>query len=212
MVYEKLLRFEEIIFDSLRYYRRHRQRKNGILLQHNPKSNPLALMAASRQIYDEARRMFYGSNTFMFTHTGLLSIFMTGIGPENVKLLRKVRCRNPDERDGEGGKYEDMLDHVRSRLSQVGCEAKMFTEERQGESTQAGVTMCTCSICYGIHYYTDYDYDYYESTVRLDKADSLAPRVRTSLCVVLRQDTTKPQQTNRYWKVTYETCRRSEIE
>ena len=58
MVYRLLLCFKEVNFGT--YLRRTdvESRGNGLWLQHNPDKNLLAIMSVSRQLYDEARRIF----------------------------------------------------------------------------------------------------------------------------------------------------------
>ncbi|OOF98136.1 hypothetical protein ASPCADRAFT_128311 [Aspergillus carbonarius ITEM 5010] len=63
----------------------------NIYLQHNPICHPLALLITNRQIYNEARQIFYAYNTFVFLATDFLPIFLMGIGRHNAELLRLVR-------------------------------------------------------------------------------------------------------------------------
>jgi hypothetical protein len=47
-------------------------------------------MPVSRQVYNEARGVFYTLNKFTFKSPTVLSVFLIGIGPRNVMLLRSV--------------------------------------------------------------------------------------------------------------------------
>lgn len=94
MVYELVLCFKEIEFQKEIRTVFVESRRNGIWLQRNPRKNLLALLAVSRQIYDEARRVFYGRNTFTFRAKDGIPTFLIGIGRENAVLLRSLRWKN----------------------------------------------------------------------------------------------------------------------
>ncbi|CAI7643409.1 unnamed protein product [Penicillium palitans] len=51
---------------------------------------PWRIMPVSRQVYNEARDVFYTLNKFTFSSPAVLSVFLIGIGPRNVMLLRSV--------------------------------------------------------------------------------------------------------------------------
>lgn len=62
---------------------------NGI-----PLPNPLAIMLVNRQIYREARHMFYSQNAFYFTYLYTLSLFLMRIGFDSAQCLRSIYLRN----------------------------------------------------------------------------------------------------------------------
>jgi hypothetical protein len=112
MVYEFAL-----VFDSIEVGAFHlstnkivEPNEQGILLQHNPKHNLLSLLAVNRQIYEEAKRVFYGHNSFVFHGPNALLIFLFGIGPTNCQLLRSIQTTSPELRGG------DLIDAIRSCL------------------------------------------------------------------------------------------------
>ncbi|KAE8147618.1 hypothetical protein BDV25DRAFT_159920 [Aspergillus avenaceus] len=80
----------------------------GVWLQRNHPGNPLALLAVNRQVYLEARRVFYHCNTFHFRSQECLSIFLIGIGRENASHLQSV------EWEHENGLCENYIDIIKS--------------------------------------------------------------------------------------------------
>ncbi|PYI06447.1 hypothetical protein BO78DRAFT_418620 [Aspergillus sclerotiicarbonarius CBS 121057] len=72
--------------------------------QYNPRRNPLALLIASRQVYEEARRVFYPYNTFVFYYSNYVPIFLVGIGCHNARLLRTLRWYVGPERQNKNQK------------------------------------------------------------------------------------------------------------
>ncbi|PWY87338.1 hypothetical protein BO94DRAFT_585886 [Aspergillus sclerotioniger CBS 115572] len=84
----------------------------NIYLQHNPISNPLAILITNRQIYNEARQVLYSRNTFVFLATDFLPIFLVGIGRHNAELLRSVRWRRTalPQGDNQIGMIQPWLD------------------------------------------------------------------------------------------------------
>lgn len=129
MVYKCLLCFEEINFGKYLHRSNVQPHRSGLWLQHNPTNNPLAIMAVNRQVYDEARRTFYGFNMFTFESFDGLPVFLIGIGPENAMLLRAVRCKN------EENEYEEKVNGIRSCLMQaIPCQKP--TEDLQIKSTE----------------------------------------------------------------------------
>ncbi|KAJ5179570.1 hypothetical protein N7492_002780 [Penicillium capsulatum] len=91
MIYEHLLRFDNVY---LSYIRKDLQepRYGGRWLQYNPAFNALAILSTSLQIYNEARWVFYGFNTFIFDRMSTIPIFLVGIGAHNALRLRSVKC------------------------------------------------------------------------------------------------------------------------
>ncbi|KAI2732782.1 hypothetical protein DTO012A8_10183 [Penicillium roqueforti] len=89
IIYKFLLSFDEIYIEKRVRDRDVDPHRSGTWMQHNPINNPLAIMSVSRQIYDEARRTFYGLNTFTFGSFYGLPVFLIGIGAENAMLLRQ---------------------------------------------------------------------------------------------------------------------------
>ena len=95
MVYDLLLRFEKV---RIGYYIRRdliEPRNDGIMLQHNPEKNFLAIMVTNRQLYHETRSVFYGTNTFTFISIQNMAIFLMGIGPSNAMLFKRLMCETP---------------------------------------------------------------------------------------------------------------------
>ncbi|GKZ24684.1 hypothetical protein AbraIFM66951_003495 [Aspergillus brasiliensis] len=113
MVYRLLLGFKEVNFGT--YLRRTEvePRRNGLWLQHNPDNNPLTIMSVSRQLYDEARRIFYAENRYSFESIDTLPVFLVGIGMSNAMLLRSVSCKESLE------KFQDYTGHIQSCLRQA---------------------------------------------------------------------------------------------
>ncbi|KAF7597194.1 hypothetical protein BBP40_009534 [Aspergillus hancockii] len=107
MIYKATLCFTKIKFHETT----HKSLVNpirGVWLQHNPSRNTLALLAVSRQVYHEARRVFYRYNTFVFRVKEALPVFLIGIGRENACLLQSVKWRR------DGGLYENHIDIIKS--------------------------------------------------------------------------------------------------
>jgi hypothetical protein len=67
-------------------------------------------MSTGRQIYDEARRIFYSRNNFRFTNFDIVPVFIAGIGADNAKLLRSVSWEN------DKSEYQDYTDDIQSWL------------------------------------------------------------------------------------------------
>ena len=87
--------------------------RNGYWLQRNPHHNPPTPLTVSRQLYHEARWVFYGLNTFAFGGVEALVVFLIGIGRRNAMLLRSVSW-------GADCLYENRADILRSCLAQEG--------------------------------------------------------------------------------------------
>ena len=68
--------------------------RQGVWLQRNPENNLLALLAISNLIYDEARRVLYSLNSFIFRVPEQILVFLIGIGRDNAALLQSVRWMN----------------------------------------------------------------------------------------------------------------------
>ncbi|KAJ5130204.1 uncharacterized protein N7515_006243 [Penicillium bovifimosum] len=90
LIYQHLFCYEEIQFEYSIGHGYVDPRRDGLWLQRNPPNNLMAIMPVSRKVYNEAREVFYTRNKFMFESVGGLSVFLVGIGPRNVKLLRSV--------------------------------------------------------------------------------------------------------------------------
>ncbi|GAB1203716.1 hypothetical protein APSETT445_002353 [Aspergillus pseudonomiae] len=85
--------------------------RQGFWLQHNPKNNLLTLLAVSRQVYDEARRVLYSLNSFIFEVADQIPVFLIGIGRENAAFLQSVRWMN-------GPRHaENQIDSIRQCLT-----------------------------------------------------------------------------------------------
>lgn len=91
MVYELVLSFGNIFLSDVRKFFQE-PRPDGRWLQHNPEANTLAILSTSRQVYHEARSVFYGFNTFIFEQMATIPIFLVGIGAQNTMCLRSVKC------------------------------------------------------------------------------------------------------------------------
>ncbi|GAD93012.1 hypothetical protein AOR_1_648174 [Paecilomyces variotii No. 5] len=76
-------------------------------LQYDPCWNALSLLAVNRQIYDEARRIFYAFNSFRFARKDDIPIFLIAIGQKNAELLRSLQWQ-------KDGTYEERVAIVRS--------------------------------------------------------------------------------------------------
>ena len=68
--------------------------RQGVWLQRNPENNLLALLAVSNLVYDEARRVLYSLNSFIFRVSEQILVFLIGIGRDNAALLQSVRWMN----------------------------------------------------------------------------------------------------------------------
>ena len=110
-IYQYLLCFEEIEIGSRLDDKNVDPRRDGLWLQHNPPSNPLAIMPVSRQLYNEAREVFYGLNKFTFESFAVLPVFLIGIGPKNAMLLRSVWQKK------DQNQWENIIDNIRQCLS-----------------------------------------------------------------------------------------------
>lgn len=111
MVYQFLIGYDEILFDKRLDNRNVDPRRDGLWLQHNPRNNPLAIMPVSRQVYNEAREVFYSLNKFSFESSAALSVFLIGIGPRNAMVLRSVWQKN------EQHHWENVTPIIRQCLS-----------------------------------------------------------------------------------------------
>lgn len=123
MVYEMALCYPGIQFFSTEEDKPS-ARKGKFYFQHNTDHNPLALLIASRGIYEEARGIFYGKNEFLFSHIDALPVFLIGIGPENANLLRSVRWWGAAER-----RYDNQLDSIRPYIR--GIAGQYSTKDNQ---------------------------------------------------------------------------------
>lgn len=88
MVYEYFLCFQQVEMLEVKtaYWGPPRHiPNNGV-----PSPNPLAIMLVNRQIYREARHMFYSQNAFYFTYLSTLSLFLMRIGFDSAQCLRSV--------------------------------------------------------------------------------------------------------------------------
>ncbi|OGM50631.1 hypothetical protein ABOM_000668 [Aspergillus bombycis] len=86
--------------------------RQGFWLQHNPKNNLLTLLAVNRQVYNEARRVLYGLNSFIFQAPDTIPVFLIGIGQENAELLQSVRWMSGPQH------CENQIDSIQRYLTQ----------------------------------------------------------------------------------------------
>ncbi|RAQ46978.1 hypothetical protein AFGD_011252 [Aspergillus flavus] len=91
MVYKFVLCFGKITFGERMLTSSVYPNRQGKWLQHNPKNNLLALLAVNHQVYDEARRVLYSLNSFIFEMRNKIPVFLIGIGRDNAALLQSVR-------------------------------------------------------------------------------------------------------------------------
>ena len=96
-----------------------------ITLQHNLRSNLLAIMSTGRQIYDEARRTFYSRNNFRFKYFDVVPVFIAGIGSDNAKLLRSVSWWN------DKYEYQNYTDDIQSWLMHADLSGQIPSLELQ---------------------------------------------------------------------------------
>lgn len=94
MIYERVLCFSTIIFQKETNSHDSEAHRHGVWLQHNPRNNPLALLIVNRQVYEEARRVFYSLNSFVFDTVENLPLFLINIGRDNVLLLQSLQWKN----------------------------------------------------------------------------------------------------------------------
>ncbi|KAE8378509.1 hypothetical protein BDV26DRAFT_261561 [Aspergillus bertholletiae] len=66
MIYKLVLCFGKVTFDKDATECSSNPNRHGILLQHNPERNLVTLLAVNHQIYEEARRVLYSLNSFVF--------------------------------------------------------------------------------------------------------------------------------------------------
>jgi hypothetical protein len=111
MIYKALICFDNIEFDA-DFRQDSVDPVKGVWLQHNPSANLLALLAVSRQVYDEARLVFYTYNSFVFHGKGALCVFLFGIGIHNASLLRSVKWEN------DNGQFENHVDMIKPYITQ----------------------------------------------------------------------------------------------
>lgn len=134
LVYQQIFCYEEIQLDQQLDDKNVDPRRDGLWLQHNPPNNPLAIMAVSRRVYNEARGVFYTRNKFTFNSPSVLSVFLIGIGPKNAKLLRSVW------RKTEHCEYEDVTQTIRQCLPPTNSNAMIPDQEvasRHAEQNQS---------------------------------------------------------------------------
>jgi hypothetical protein len=111
MIYKVVICFERIELDA--DFQKHSvDPVRGVWLQHNPPVNLLALLAVSRQVYEEARRVLYTFNSFVFLDKKALCVFLFGIGSHNASLLRSVKW------ESDNGQYENHVDTVKEYMTQ----------------------------------------------------------------------------------------------
>ncbi|QKX61435.1 uncharacterized protein TRUGW13939_08583 [Talaromyces rugulosus] len=111
MIYKAIICFERIELDA--DFQKHSvDPVRGVWLQHNPPVNLLALLAVSRQVYDEARRVLYTFNSFVFHGKKALCVFLFGIGSHNASLLRSVKWKS------DNGQYENHVDTIKEYMTQ----------------------------------------------------------------------------------------------
>ncbi len=67
-------------------------RMNATVRKENPEPMPItpALLSVNKQIYQEARDIFYG-NEFVFADTFALYAFLINLGPQGAKYLKTLR-------------------------------------------------------------------------------------------------------------------------
>ncbi len=84
---------------SVKINPRHKNRKWGVV--HEAKPNVLSILLVSKQIYVEAFHVFYTTNCFSFTDTGLLYRFLKNIGYTRRQHLTMVYFlwRGPDAKE-----------------------------------------------------------------------------------------------------------------
>ncbi|KKK24460.1 hypothetical protein AOCH_006007 [Aspergillus ochraceoroseus] len=76
----------------------------------------------SRQVYHEARRVFYRYNTFVFESKPLLPIFLIGIGKANTLLLQSV------EWVSDSGLYENHIAVLKSFITRRDADVPGLTD------------------------------------------------------------------------------------
>lgn len=81
-------------------------------------------MTTSRQVYYEARRIFYLYNRFVFHHKSVIPVFLIGIGKENALLLKSVEWAR-----GDDGLFENHIEIVKSCIMQKGGQEQPQSEE-----------------------------------------------------------------------------------
>ncbi|PTU21288.1 hypothetical protein P175DRAFT_0557946 [Aspergillus ochraceoroseus IBT 24754] len=121
MVYRAVLCFQSVRFSGC-VQKYSVDPVNGLRLQYNPSRNLLALLAVSRQVYHEARRVFYRYNTFVFESKPLLPIFLIGIGKANTLLLQSV------EWVSDSGLYENHIAVLKSFITRRDADVPGLTD------------------------------------------------------------------------------------
>lgn len=117
MIYKAVICFERIELDAV--FQKHSvDPVRGVWLQHNPSVNLLALLAVSRQVYDEARRVLYTFNSFVFHDKKALCVFLFGIGSHNASLLPSIKW------ESDNGQYENHVDTIKAYMTQRGNTAQ----------------------------------------------------------------------------------------
>lgn len=111
MIYKALICFERIEFGTVSQ-RTPVDPVRGVWLQHNPSVNLLALVAVNRQVYNEARRVLYAFNSFVFHDKKALCVFLFGIGSHNASLLRSVKW------ESDNGQYENHVGMIKACMRQ----------------------------------------------------------------------------------------------
>ncbi|PYI06448.1 hypothetical protein BO78DRAFT_469855 [Aspergillus sclerotiicarbonarius CBS 121057] len=114
-----------------------------IYLQHNPDRNPLALLITNRQIYEEARRVFYTQNTFVFDTGDFLPVFLMDIGRHNAELLRSVHWRTKMHHSGD-----NQIKFIRPWLDSSSSGRDIWTNELAYTQFLGVITSGLCHLDY----------------------------------------------------------------
>lgn len=85
------------------------------------------MLAVSRQMYEEGRRVFYGLNMFVFEELGAIPVFLIGIGRHNAMFLRSVKWGK------EWGKWQEWIEVFQPFLVPVVVEEGSDTGEYDDE-------------------------------------------------------------------------------
>ncbi|KAE8136486.1 hypothetical protein BDV38DRAFT_283971 [Aspergillus pseudotamarii] len=94
MTYKFVLCFGKITFGKRLLTSFVYPNRQGIWLQRSPENNLLALLAVSHLVYDEARRVLYSLNSFIFRVPEKILVFLIDIGRDNAALLQLVQWMN----------------------------------------------------------------------------------------------------------------------
>lgn len=130
LIYKELFHYTQITIQNVARPMIAESQRHGVWLQHNPPNNPLALLAVSRQTYEEGRRVFYGLNTFIFETMDCIPVFLIGIGQHNAMLLRSVKWGRWI------GKYQDWTEPLRPFLVPVAVGQEESDDSRGGEEEE----------------------------------------------------------------------------